>query len=385
MILLLLVLFIFSCSHLTPKAIETPSFRKWASNDGTSKIIAILPFSNETETEDLDQLVREGFYKHFSVRNFFDIEIEGTDDIIKSLEETEGKDFHIIPPEKLGEFLHCDALVYGKVTRFKRIFLLIYVQTLIEAEVSIVDTQSGDELWKHTFTKRFHEGGVPTGPFGVIPTAIRTTYSLRESKRNKDIETFCKDLVSRIPEIQHLHAGTTNELCAVQVASFKEEERALVLSSDLNQYGYKPLVRKVHTNDETWYRVTVGPFVSREDAANYQVKLQSEYNSLNPLVVRGESNDIPGSEKDKGELCEVRVASFTMEEGASIISSELSQRGYKPFLTTANSNGEIWHNVMLGPFTTRREAVHHQVKLKKQFSFLDPIVLKDESRKKGGF
>ena len=75
----------------------------------------------------------------------------------------------------------------------------------------------------------------------------------------------------------------------------------------------------------------------------------------------------------------MQAASFTMEEGASIISSELSQRGYKPFLTTANSNGEIWHNVMLGPFTTRREAEHHQVKLKKQFSFLDPIVLKSNN------
>ncbi|KPJ61921.1 MAG: hypothetical protein AMJ42_00550, partial [Deltaproteobacteria bacterium DG_8] len=162
-----------SCSHFTPKAVETPSFRKWVSSGDIPKIIAILPFTNAAGLEDLGQLVRESFYKHFSVRDFFDVEIKEIDGIIRMLEEAEGRDFHDISPKKLGEFLRCDALVYGRVIRLKRIFFLIYTQMLLEAEIRIVEANSGKELWTHTLIKRFHEGGVPVSPFGIIPTAIR--------------------------------------------------------------------------------------------------------------------------------------------------------------------------------------------------------------------
>ena len=289
-ILLLLILFIFSCAHFTPKVIETPHFNEWVSNSDTPKVIAILPFTNETEVESLDQLVRESFYEYFSVRTFYDVEIKEIDETIKMLEETEGKDFHKIPPKKLGESLRCDALVYGKVKRFKRIFLLIYAQMLIEAEIRIVEAQSEKELWKHSLTKRFHEGGVPTGPFGVIPTAIRTTYSLREIKRNRDIDSFCKDFVSCIPEVQHMQTKRIDEFYDVQLASFKLKEGALHISSELNQHGYKPFLREINNNGEPWYRVMVGPYTSRKEALEQRIKLKKEFSFLNPIVVKSESH-----------------------------------------------------------------------------------------------
>jgi hypothetical protein len=42
----------------TPRVIETPSFKKWVSSSDTPKVIAILPFTNETEVEGLDRLAR---------------------------------------------------------------------------------------------------------------------------------------------------------------------------------------------------------------------------------------------------------------------------------------------------------------------------------------
>ena len=286
---LFLVPSILSCSHFTPSVIETPSFKKWVSSNDVPKVIAILPFTNETEVEGLDKLVRESFYEYFSVRPFHDVEIEETDEIIRMLENAEEKKFHKIPPKKLGEFLRCDALVYGKVTRYKRIYLLIYTQTLIEAEIKIVEAQSGKELWKHTLTKRFHEGGVPTSPFGVIPAAIRTTYSLRESKRNRDIDAFCKKFVSHIPEIQHIKTRRTEGFYNVQVASFKLKEGALYISSKLSQHRYKPFLTETNNNGELWYRVMVGHYVSREEALYQQVKLKKEFIFLSPIVVKNEN------------------------------------------------------------------------------------------------
>ena len=293
MVSLLLIFFSVSCAHFTPRVVETPRFKEWISSGDTPKIIATVPFTNETEVENLDQLVREGFYKHFSVRNFFDVEIKEVDGIIAVLKEVEGRDFHRISPRELGKFLRCYAIVYGSITRFKRIFLLIYAQMLMEAEIKIVEAESGNELWKHTFSKRFHEGGVPTGPFGVIPAAIRTSYSLRESKRNRDIDVFCENFVALIPEIPRVQIRKIDELCELQLASFKMKEGALTISSTLHQHGYKPFLRKREVNGEIWFRVMLGPFVSRREALRYQLKLKREFSFLNPIVLMSkDDNDL---------------------------------------------------------------------------------------------
>ena len=293
---LLLLCLCTSCTYYSPKIVDTPDFRDWASSSDKPKIAAILPFTNETKLDGLDRLVRESFYKHFSVRNFFDIELQEVDGIIKVLEEAENKDFREIPPQKLGELLRCDALVYGRVFKFKRVFFVIYAQMVIGAEMSIVETQSGKELWKYSLTKRFHEGGIPIGPFEVIPAAIRTTFSLRESRKTRDVDAFCKDFVSRMPDVHHLQARRIEELCNLQIASFKLKEGALHISSTQSQQGYKPFLREAHKNDEIWYRVMIGPFVSREEAERYQVKLSKEFTFLSPIVVRSEESSGSGIE-----------------------------------------------------------------------------------------
>lgn len=377
-VVLLLAFFVGSCSRHKPMVIETPSFQEWLSSNSTPRIIAILPFSNETKVEGVHELVRESFYEYFSAKSFYDIELREIDAVIKAVEEAQGKNFHACSPQELGKLLRCDALVYGRVTRLNRFFMLIYSQMTLETEIRIIETQSGREIWRHFLRKRFHEGGVPTSPFGVIPTAIRTSYSLRKGRRNKDIDAFCKDFVSRIPETQIPIAADLDELCELQVASFKLEEGAQSIASRLSQHGYKPSVREVQKDGETWYRVSIGPFISREEAVNYQAKLKQEFTFTNPIVVKNETSDTTPIKKDSVELCEIEVASFKLKEGAQSIAARLSQRGYKPFLTIANNHGELWYNVMVGPYTSKEEALRSSEKLKREFDFLNPVVVKSE-------
>lgn len=188
----------------------------------------------------------------------------------------------------------------------------------VETEIRIVEARSGKELWKYSLTKRFHEGGVPTDPFGVIPAAIRTTYSLRESKRNRDLDTFCKDFVSRIPDIRYIQARSTEELCNVQLASFKLKEGALHIFSKLSQHGYKPFLRKAHNNDEIWYRVMVGPFVSREEAMRYRVKLSKEFTFLNPIVVRHANSHSSETERESAIPSPSRIMYFISVHSRSL-------------------------------------------------------------------
>jgi cell division septation protein DedD/TolB-like protein len=381
---LLLAFFFVACTHSPPKVVDIPSFKKWASTGDTQKVIAVLPFTNETKTEDLNRLVREGFYEYFSVRLFHDIEIYDTDSTIELLTQPGARDLSTIPPEELGRALNCDALVYGKVKSFKRIFLLIYSQTIIETEIRIVETKTGKELWKHSLTRRFHEGGVPTGPFAVIPAVIRTTYGLRNSKRNRDIDAFCKKFVSLIPKIQHLHPNEIKKRFDLQVASFKMKDGALTISSELNQHGYKTFLKEVYLDDEIWHRVMTGPFTSKKEALGYQAKLKGTFSYLDPIVVSNEDSNNTVITKAVRDPCKVQVAAFKLEEGASTIYSKLFQRGYKPFLTKAHNNGETWYKVMVGPFPSKKEAVQYQANLKKDFHFLNPIVLRTKNNTESG-
>jgi cell division septation protein DedD len=372
---LFLTFFLTACTHSPPKVVDSPSFKNWASTGDTQKVIAVLPFINETKTEDLNRLVREGFYEYFSVRLFHDTEMYDTDATLTLLTQSETPDISTITPKELGRALNCDALVYGKVKSFKRIFLLIYSQTIIETEIRIVETETGSELWKHTLTKRFHEGGVPTGPFAVIPALIRTTYGLRSSKRNRDIDAFCKTFVSLIPKIQHLYASEIKKRFDLQVASFKIKDGALTIASKLNQHGYKTFLKEVYHDDTIWHRVMAGPFTSKKEALGYQKKLKGKFSYLDPFVVNTKDSAATViTKKEARDPCKVQVASFKLEEGASTIYSRLFQRGYKPFLTKVHNNGETWYKVMVGPFSSKKEAVQHQVKLRKDFTFLNPIV-----------
>ncbi len=372
--LFMAALFASSCTH-TPKTIETPAFKEWLSISDTAKIVAVLPFTNETKAEDLPVLVRHGFYEHFSTKSFFDVELKEIDAILNVINTTEGKNVDDFTPQELGRLLRCDALVYGSVTKFRRTFLLIYSQMVLETKVRIVSTQTGNELWRHTHYKRFHEGGVPTSPFGVIPATVRTTYGMRKGRRNKEIDAYCKELASCIPEVHYPHPGTIDELWEVQVASFTRKEGASTLSSQLSHHGYKPSLREIKWNDDTWYRIALGPFITREDAVRYQQKLMKEFTTITPLVVKSRDSTTVTQGQAAAETCEIRVVSFTLKEGAQTISAKLSRHGYKPFITTTTTDGAIWYNVMVGPYPSRDEALRHQVQLQEEFTFFSPVIV----------
>jgi len=381
-VLLLILLSFCSCSHFAhhpPRVIETPSFMQWAASSPLPRTIAILPFSNDTNVQGINELMRKSFYEYFSVKPFYDVEMEEIDEAIKSvLEKSEGKDIYALPSAELGKQLKCDALVYGRVITLKKMFLLLYSQLLLEAEVKIVDARSGKELWKHTLTKKFREGDIPTGPVGVVLITMKAGSKLRKSRMNKDIDAFCREFVSIIPEVRPTLASKSEEPCEIQVASFKLKEGALTTSSQLSQQGYKSFVREVPRNGEILYRVMVGPFASRKEAARSHEKLKREFDFLTPLVVREAASNSSAIRKGVEERYDLKVASFKLEEGAHLISSKLSQHGYKPFLKIENTNGALWYNVMLGPYASKEEAVHHQVQLQEEFRFLNPIIVSSE-------
>jgi DedD protein len=80
-------------------------------------------------------------------------------------------------------------------------------------------------------------------------------------------------------------AATTPKAWAVQVGSFTQRDNAMRLRDQLRSKGYKAFVEQITNADKTFYRVRVGPEVSREKAVALQKDLQSKMKLQDSTVV----------------------------------------------------------------------------------------------------
>ena len=80
-------------------------------------------------------------------------------------------------------------------------------------------------------------------------------------------------------------ADTTPKAWAVQVGSFTQRDNAMRLRDQLRSKGYKAFVERITSADKTFYRVRVGPEVSREKAVALQKDLQSKMKLQDSTVV----------------------------------------------------------------------------------------------------
>lgn len=71
----------------------------------------------------------------------------------------------------------------------------------------------------------------------------------------------------------------------VQVGSFARETNALVLRDQLREDGYEAFVEKGEGDEQTWWRVRVGPVSEREQAEELGAALERERDGASVLVM----------------------------------------------------------------------------------------------------
>lgn len=87
-----------------------------------------------------------------------------------------------------------------------------------------------------------------------------------ELKSQVDESGFYSDSGARVGEPVLSIPNAETRIWAVQVASFKEAERAFKLREQLRLEGYEAFLSTVRRDDEVLNRVAVGPLLSEADA-----------------------------------------------------------------------------------------------------------------------
>ena len=102
-------------------------------------------------------------------------------------------------PQELGKILGVDAVVYGNISDFDKLFAVIYSSVSVGAEIKMYDTKTGNFLWSGQHVARIQEGGISTNPVGIIATVIATAMNLRDIQLLRACDDLFRDMVKTIP------------------------------------------------------------------------------------------------------------------------------------------------------------------------------------------
>ena len=161
--------------------------------------IAILPFGNKTEVEDIDDFVRTTLYSHLTPHPYRDIELHDVDRKLKRYNLMNYDKLCNVSAKRLGRILRADAVVIGEVTEFQRVYAGIYSQMAVGASITIWDTRTGKKLWSDEHVTRHHEGGIPLAITDLAMISIRSGLNLTDAEKVKTVDELSRHLISRVP------------------------------------------------------------------------------------------------------------------------------------------------------------------------------------------
>jgi len=193
------LMFISSCAPTQEVKKDTPEAAPSVSEEELPKIVAVMPFQNETKEVGLANQTRKAFYNHFSSKPYRDVELNIVDEKIVHLEKSTGKSILDLKPQEVCQSIGCDGLIYGKVTDYVKTYAVAYSQLGIEAEIWMVNAKTGKEVFRIRDSVRYHEGNIPLSPIGLIMTAVSTAMNIREIQQIRMVSELAYKFNEKIP------------------------------------------------------------------------------------------------------------------------------------------------------------------------------------------
>ena len=238
--------------------------------------IAILPFRDHTDTPEIGQLVRKSLYGHLSHRRFKDIELAVVD---RALTAPDNILTDRLTPESLrdiGDRLGCDAIVTGRVTELERLFMGVYSQLSIGADIEIYDTHDGRRLWSDSHVARLHDGSMPLTPLGLPLSGARSGWNLRDSQIIRAVDELTRTLANRIPGPDAPTETASAYRFELQVGAYLDHQLAIDQRNDLKTRGFPAAVYSQMHQQTIWHRVMVGPYPDESEALRVRRQLEDQ-------------------------------------------------------------------------------------------------------------
>ncbi len=162
--------------------------------------VAILPFANKTSNPEAGKIVRKMFYNFFSSLNYRDLEPFVIDENLKAnhlyADVTGGKK---VSPQKLGQLLGVDAVIYGEVISLGKIYAVVYSDNQAGLKARMVRCSNAKPVWELEHTIHIEEGDIPLSPIGLAATVFKTALSHKQASHMKAASELCMQMIATIP------------------------------------------------------------------------------------------------------------------------------------------------------------------------------------------
>ena len=255
-------------------------YHEMASQGGAApRTIAILPFSAQSGTPELAQMVRESFYGNLSRRRFQDVEMDRIDRAVERAALDVAAPVTPAMLRELGLRLGCDAVVTGTVTEFERLFMGVYSQLSVGAAIAVYDTHDGRRLWADHYTARLHDGGLPLSPLEIPLSGARSGWNLRESQVVRVVDDLARTLADRLPGPHAPAATAAAWQFELQVGAYLDHRSARDQCDHLVALGVPAAVHSEELQQTVWHRVLVGPYPDEIEALQARMRLEEQLNT----------------------------------------------------------------------------------------------------------
>jgi len=266
---------LIAACQMNPTVINNNELSRYVIDCEPPRSIAVLPFKNNTETAGIAELVRNSIYGHLSVLPYRDVEISIIDRRLQKNKITDIEVLQQTPIKKLGRMLGCDAVLFGQVNNFQRIFAGVYSQMAVAASVQIWDTRSAKKIWCDQHIARIHEGGVPLDIILLPLVSLRTGLNMREEVKVQVVDELAQHLVNAIPSPREIQDATYQY--ELQLGAFLEEKRANAFMQQMRDKGFQPFIRNNRDDRGLWYRVLMGPYYDREKVLQLRQTIRKDF------------------------------------------------------------------------------------------------------------
>jgi len=150
------------------------------------------------------QRLRRSMVGYLSEREFYVLNPIGVDAVLRSHGITDEARLNKVTPQKLGEWLGADAVVYGEVVHYEAYYLALVSAWQVGMRGWMVATHSGEQLIAFDGS-RYSVNVLPALTLqDIVINSVESLLQLRDVVLARSEEEVCRELVLRIPVSENL-------------------------------------------------------------------------------------------------------------------------------------------------------------------------------------
>ena len=378
-----------------------------------NQTVAILPVeTSDPGQKEMAQMFRQGLYANLKQSEFHLLERYVIDGLLKQNKLTDPSTLLDINPMQFGEILGVDAIVFSRINKVERSYLILHSSIELSVSVQMVDTRSGEILWRAEQTEQDFSGigKIPTG----ITTALLAPIQFVTNKFN--LSRMTSNMVDKLTAlVKHPNEAdrenqfekpviakhATNELKKIEeLQQLKAEwQEAMILDKEA---GLSDGSENIESNKESLVEITTKtesnsvkknimqarslvqkrkpvesemPPLSPKKEAKIPINL-SQAKTIEPIAVI-ESKETPPIARShvgtspkqlaspKTQLYTIQVGAYKTKAHARKLERSLKSKGYDVFITR---NGKNIYRVQIDRFASKEDAIKlaHRIQIKEK-------------------